>query len=1687
MLHRQLWRGFLRWKEAIMTSRQAEQAANMVIVVEEDDTGNEGKMTRSPNQRSPSHQQPTYAKVTITAAAAAPKLDQSNASSTGAHLVAAIVVHTWHAKLERAWRKWRVHSLVIEREEALKKNTINTLLRRCAEREAARAQGMATPMLRWRMFTLDASKMEVREELLKSVVGQSLLRRMSSITQRSWNVWRQVVQHGRMQKMQHEHAEYIRQRKEELEVEKKRTRDAYVSSKFRGVMQASLRYYFGRWTKRAIELKMDKRLQAHREDRSNSMFLAKMSSSLRSSLVEWKAFVYASKLVKLEDLNKETRVLDLLKHVLQTKLRSVVSRWHKYVRETVHLRQMQEAEEKALHEKREVHIKHKMRGLFLSSARYCLSKWAKYVHATKFQRQLSSHRSTHVESLFLSRLASIKRSCWIRWREAVHESQIQTLQFQAKETQVIQMIRNMLSTSTRKMIHRWHKYTLARKLERQHLKYQETYVATKLAAIMMSSLRYYMSRWHRHVSNLKLTRIEREAREHKATTILHRILSSTLRRCMTKWHRALFNSKLERQEVAGREARVLGMLTRLVSNGTRRVIVRWHNFVMEERYRREQASHVESRLGHGLRIIDAVISKFSRQALMLGWKSWTGMINVERKEEEHQDRLLNKVAVTIRKVAYRDVALAFHRMSRYAHQQQNHEQRVRSAKRRIIRELIANVNAKLLHALTTWRKAIHLRTVAEIERRHILDRQLLVEESEATVQKTRRQSLVAVEEANTKAMHQIAEAQNAHKEEQQRTKMIAAIKRLYDKGLEKMAMGMRKWKAVVVLKGHNAQGASAHEMRRREKMLSGLSMLSLYVKSKVYSAKMRRFHLWRSQSHRIGILQQQDAHRRQNMSLQKEAQDELRQNTVARLMQRTMMSDRALLTSIVRQWHMLAVHLAPLQRIYRRQSITHGGVRADGLLEKWNFRAVQRSFRIWSNALHDFHTKKDRKQRARTVTSRVLRRLVNRELAAAFHIWHRTRQLQTLHHHQSRAAEIQQILLQQRVGVTIASVLRRMQQLKLWRAMNKWCSTTLTKRITESFQKDQDKRTVVSRNKERMLYARLMLDPLLRWIQRSLSRAFSSWAFHTHIGVRIHIRSRKREGILRASMVLKHARLPGSRYGFLHRGWNTWVSVMMYERKQRSRKNLAIRLLKRMADSGGTKRIGRAFRKWVLVDFELRHQIERGSRTLALNIAQIVRACLRRAVSRSWRKWSQVVVRLKSSEFSLRLVVKSFEKNMQKNVVWAFHKWSSVEKAAKAMDDKKIHDVSDGFVRLHKTLFSSVPRRWLRSAFRKWTDVERNQRQQDRDTAAESEIRSRVLSSLVARQGAHRRHQLAAACWRWTVNTSSEQISKLTADLVRKRMHVTKLESKCTVYRNQQIRDAAISASFEKELNTMRRKMVGIKRNRREEKSEERALQRRNAVLHLSNMRLAQERSLSRQRIAGAWVRWREKVGTSRQADLADKLEESRVASRQAAGRISSLVERAQRERAQTVQLLQTMKQRTAAMEDHVVQHLVSSPGAPLTIVTPRSVVRTASAEKKRKKKKKKTPKAPTSPIGHTDPYNLIVEQMLRVVRSKRRTLYGNPIPDLLRLFQAIDLNCDGNISDAEFAEALQRLDIKITDKQMSHLLEEMRREDGRISFRGFVLSMKHHHNALHGLAEQFTPKLSSERRGTYYGLYKKT
>jgi len=1093
-------------------------------------------------------------------------------------------------------------------------------------------------------------------------------------------------------------------------------------------------------------------------------------------------------------------------------------------------------------------------------------------------------------------------------------------------------------------------------------------------------------------------------REHAqacALAMLASLVSKKSRRVLIRWHKFVLMEKHARDvqkhaEEHGEtrrehaEARAFAMLTSLVSKRSRRILIRWHKFVLMEKHARDVQKHAEehgaARLEHALRITNQIFIRFSQNSMTFAWKTWSGFVNNKRKTEDHQDAILKKAAVTIRRILYRGKAIAFHRLSRHTHRMQSHAQQIQSDQRKIIRELIINLNRRMSDALATWRKAVHLNTVEEIKKRHLLDRKSLL-------------------------------------------------------------------------------------------------------------------HVQKSQEHL------------------------LLQHGIAKKMQKTL----------------LEIQLVPMKReskrVQRRQSISHGGTTAENFLSNWKNKSLRKGFSIWSNALRLCHKQNEKKERARTITRRVLSRIANKEAAAAFHRWRRLRYKEiiqtTMQQNQKEKKQrvrrlIQRVLfkmthkalgagfhqwcrfsqlrykemvgssstaarvvhaemVQQRVAKTMKMVVHRMHRLKIWRAMNKWCTWVAMDRVLEGANHRQDQLMCRLVSKEQILYARLMLEPMVRWIQKSKLRAFTSWAYHTHVGVRIHIRSRKRESMLRASNVLLHARLPDSRISLLHRGWNTWRTVVgQYARRKHEEQAIVYKFNRMMAT-----KLRHSFRRWATSTMESKfdkkmatHREFKSDVKFLAKMSNTLRSSLIR-----WREYIYTVklIRLENKNNESR-ILNLLKHTLQSKVRQMVSRWRLY--VANSLQEK-VRSANRGFAKLNEMLSHHTPHDRVKRAFSRWVEMDRqNKHYHDQMELQQEKITTR-LSGLVFKKKNYQKTRLAIACWRWCANAASTELNTLSTVIVRKKMKITKLESTCTVYRNQQIRDAAISASFEKELIGLRQKVKGLKEHQKEEKRIERDRSRRGAVLRLMSIKTVQERQDMHRRVTSSWVCWREFVGQYRQVDLAQKLEETRTQQRQAAGRISSLVERAQRERAQTVKLLLTMKQRTTAMEDQVVDHLVSSPGVDRkrrsptirsihssTLVTPpalqipqKSPYLKFNSKKKKKKSatkkiKKKNERSPVHNCVTQDPYNLIVDQMLRAVSSKKRTLYSHNITDLLTLFQAIDLNCDGNISNAEFGDAMKRLDVQISNSQLKHLLQEMRREDGRISYHGFVQSMKHHHDALHGLVD---------------------
>ena len=949
-------------------------------------------------------------------------------------------------------------------------------------------------------------------------------------------------------------------------------------------------------------------------------------------------------------------------------------------------------------------------------------------------------------------------------------------------------------------------------------------------------------------------------------------------------------------------------------------------------------------------------------------------------------------------------------------------------------------------------------------------------------------------------------------------KMVTAIRRLCHVTMEKQGRALRQWKLVnrlaVQTEGMDRRQRDLQFSRKNRMFQAGSSMLAVWVKSKEHRACVKRFRTWKA---RVSSQSARDQARKHK--------SDMKSNRVARMIERHLMSQRERLRHILRQWHVHSVHLAPVQRKHRRQSIGHGAMRAKGVLNLWRARAMKRGFARWSKLLRsDLEQEaslKD-KHRATLAMKRVLKRMLNGKLWRAFRVLslkadrHRTRSLN---------------------AIVMRSIVSRIHKSTQWRAFNKWVLSAEMQRhqLWQRETKEQLRTTLEKQQKERA--ATTLRGIVLRWSKKEVMRAFQTWSYHVNVGMKLHRRSMQREatlrltGILSCIMAQKHSGTGNGANG-LRSGWRRWrawaiASAANELREQHDAlcQDRAIKTIRSVVALVMHRKLARAWRQWGIVSAQQRDREYTDRLTAAIGAQNLTRTVTRvlatfclRSLSMAMRTWAVQTKALRATELAGLRAQESgltrmecvLRKLSHRKLYRGFLRWVRVAQAARGVEitnarvraEHVMQHFAAGSDLLARIFGKDVPRRRMQSAFRHWAKVDRRARDTERSWEMMQEMRGSAMSRLMVRRECHEQLRVAAACWRWSAYATSDARfdgDKLRAELAKKQLKVTRLESKCTVYRSQQIRDAAVNAEFEKQLAGLRAKMRSIEENSKTEELLGRDRQRRGALMRMMSAWASREREEMRARVNRAWGWWRESIARGKHTELVQKLENKRIQSRKAAGRINSLVQRAQLERQQTAELLKSMKNRTEAMEEEVVKHLVqnATPVSPVVVQYASSPMETTTSTTTQKKKKKvrRLGKRGTgaAAVGGSpalrDPYNLIVEQILLALRSGTRTLYSHGVTDLLSLFQAIDMNADGNISDSEFHDALRRLDVQVTETQMVHLLEEMRRADGKVSFRGFVQSMRKHHRALQKIdvdkvERERKKRDTSTRRGSYFGSF---
>ncbi len=1294
-----------------------------------------------------------------------------------------------------------------------------------------------------------------------------------------------------------------------------------------------------------------------------------------------------------------------------------------------------------------------------------------------------------------------------------------------------------------------------------------------------------------------------------------------------------------------------------MSSGLRRVMIMWHKHVLWRKIERHKEEHHRARIAHAATAAAQIVSKIRLKIIASTWKVWRKGIEWDAETERRISLGVVKCGMVLKRARFAALAGAYHKLSRHAHLTAHdhtrlahgfrtclavlkkrelrlvgggfrqwmralhadltQDERVASAKRKIIRELISNVQQKIQWGFSTWRRCTTRIRVAQLRA-----------SGQRDVEKLKEQH---AEETARLHAHALALDKAAAVADTER-KMIAVLRRLQNAASEQLAMGWRAWR--------NSVEQDRIRVTNAARGLRWLGNLWVRFEQRVVSKAWLRWkdtfardQMRRIQSERsaeVTRLRRQSAVdleavekakqealtrlRRQSAvdlaAVQKAKQEALRQNGVARLMKRALMSNDALLRSCLHAWHVQSVHIAPVQRTAFQQTIGHGASRANSVVRVWAMRRLARGFRQWQSVLWADAAAANAKSTGAARAIRLLRRRALREMGRGFRTWQKTanllREIERGAWHADEVATLRRgsvVLSARGAAVTVVSTARRLQKAQLWRAWNKWTLVCQKYRETQRRQHAEAIRERATATQMNILHSDMRLAFVRDGCHRlhhvlvasrskvHVARAFTRWAFHSLYGIPLHVRSRRREAGCKIVQWLERHGIAGPASpantrplaGALARTQKraAFWCLVGHAHRVGHRQHHACHRMRHVCQGVLRRRLARAWRKWHSESHKLAFRVG-AHKALARTLGRVVGLSLRkRRILRAWRKWRDVTHNevLNGVQLGTQRVLRTWRR---RDLQGAWRSWLVLVDTVRQMQRKRAAGAETVSTVLLRVIHVSAPRRKTRRALALWRRACWRSREEEAVLEHRQQLQTCLLGGLVRRRQDALKLQMAKTVWSWRLSATESERAKLAQSVAKKRLHCTRLESAVTVYKSQQVsivswvlfflsllawppctpcshvsynahtlthartcatyiittvcqvRDAATRARFETEVLQLKGRFGRMQVANEVERASRAAEERRAALGRCFRRRRMALAWRADRRVAVCWSRWVGIVGRTGMRDLQKELVRRREQSKKAAGRIASLVERAQEERAETVRLLATMKVRTTAMEEEVVQHLAggdgihnSNPedgieamlaGSPSFGMSARvSQLLTegqkqaqqqqhrrlvgggggatrhlagSNAKKRRPRKgrgQKRSPVASRSP--RADPYNLIVEQILTAVRSKSRTLFGRPVDSLLSLFQAIDDNSDGNISDDEFRDAMRRLDVNITDKQMSHLLTQMRNVEGhqgRVSYGAFVASMQSHHEELQEIMAGGGEKgATSIRRGSYFGTYK--
>merc|ERR1711871_1246549 len=250
-----------------------------------------------------------------------------------------------------------------------------------------------------------------------------------------------------------------------------------------------------------------------------------------------------------------------------------------------------------------------------------------------------------------------------------------------------------------------------------------------------------------------------------------------------------------------------------------------------------------------------------------------------------------------------------------------------------------------------------------------------------------------------------------------------------------------------------------------------------------------------------------------------------------------------------------------------------------------------------------------------------------------------------------------------------------------------------------------------------------------------------------------------------------------------------------------------------------------------------------------------------------------------------------------------FHKWKM------QMWQHRLHAIKRRLncqfgIRLVARFNTRQPVTFLREYFRVWQLNTALIRSQENLREQYQRYRSKQLTGVFARISAgNDRMKVVKAYSSWRNQMQQRQMHDLSILNEKRKIHISKLEARVRVLRDEIAENSSISTKFEQEIQHLRQRLQSMNYNMRLEDTYKQDRLRQSGIRFL--MQIFQSRE--RKSLSQAWSRWNTYISRQRNEQLSLQFQEKQHESRKAVQRIPSLVRRAHDEHMATERLLNSI------------------------------------------------------------------------------------------------------------------------------------------------------------------------------------